>query len=108
MLLVFREIPIFTKKITSLIDDDSYAKLQQALNEDPELGDLIRASGGIRKVRWNLEHTGKSGGIRVIYYYFDNEGQIFMLLAYPKSVKDNLTDRELAVLRKLVEELKNV
>ena len=51
---------------------------------------------------------GKSGGIRVIYYYMNNKGQIYMFMAYPKTVKDNITDQEIALLRKAVEVLKNV
>ncbi|MBI5439370.1 MAG: type II toxin-antitoxin system RelE/ParE family toxin [Nitrosomonadales bacterium] len=61
--------------------------------------------GGIRKLRWKRAGTGKSGGIRVIYYWITKDNQIFMLVAYPKSVKDNLTDRETAILRNLIKEL---
>ncbi len=47
---------------------------------------------------------GKSGGIRVIYYWVTEDDQIFFLVAYPKSVKDNLTDKETSILRQLVKE----
>ena len=106
-MLTFIETPIFTKQIKSLIDDNSYAKLQKEISSEPEKGDLIRASGGVRKVRWAKENTEKSSGIRVIYYYVNAKGQIYMFMAYPKSVKDDLTDQEIAILRKAVEMLKN-
>ena len=52
-----------------------------------------------------MEGTGKSGGIRVIYYWLRDDQQIFMLVAYPKSQKDTLTAKEVAILRALVKEL---
>ncbi|WP_442919919.1 type II toxin-antitoxin system RelE/ParE family toxin [Methylobacillus sp.] len=66
---------------------------------------MIRDGGGIRKLRWKRTGSCKSGGIRVIYYWITEDNQILMLVAYPKSVKDNLTDKETAILRKLVKEL---
>ena len=107
-MLTFIETPIFTKQIKSLIDDNSYAEQQKESSSEPEQGDLIRGSGGVRKIRWYQDGVGKSGGIRVIYYYMNNKGQIYMFMAYPKTVKDDLTDQEVALLRKAVEVLKNV
>lgn len=103
--MIFIETPIFSRLIVELLDDDEYSKLQTELSNRPDTGDLIKNGGGIRKLRWKRAGTGKSGGIRVIYYWLTEDNQIFMLVAYPKSVKDNLTDRETAILRKLVKEL---
>ena len=61
--------------------------------------------GGIRKLRYALAGGGKSGGIRVIYYWVTRQDQIYLLIVYPKSKKDNLTARETAVLRTYVKEL---
>ena len=101
----FIETPTFTRQILELLSDDDYRGLQTDLMIDPERGDLIRGGGGIRKVRHAASGQGKSGGIRVIYYWLRSDGQIYMLLAYPKSKKDNLTDKETAILRDLVKEL---
>lgn len=101
----FIETKIFTKQITGFLPDDEYKHLQQDLIINPEAGDLIRNSGGLRKVRWKLEGKGKSGGIRVIYYWYSKEDQVFMLLAYSKNQKDNLSDKELSILRKLTKEM---
>jgi len=65
----------------------------------PESGDIIKGSGGIRKLRW----AGSGRGIRVIYYYFTEDEQIYMLYAYPKSKKDDLTADQLKQLKQLVE-----
>jgi len=64
--MVIIETPIFTKLITSMMGDDDYKALQEALVNRPDMGIIIRYSGGLRKVRWALEGKGKSGGIRVI------------------------------------------
>ena len=101
----FIETPTFTRTITVLLSDDSYAQMQMALVENPALGDLIRGGGGIRKLRYAAQGRGKSAGVRVIYYWLKDEFQIYLLLAYPKSAKDTLTDKEVALLYDLVKEL---
>ena len=101
----FIETTVFTRAILALLSDDEYRVLQTELMENPERGSLIRQGGGIRKVRFAAQGKGKSGGIRVIYYWLKDDGQIYMLLAYPKSKKDTLTDQETAILRALVKEL---
>jgi hypothetical protein len=101
----FIETPTFTRLLNDLLTDDEYADLQNVLVDDPERGDIIKAGGGIRKLRFALPGRGKSGGVRVIYYWLRNDARIYMLLIYPKSKKDNLTDRETALLREFVKEL---
>jgi hypothetical protein len=101
----FIETPTFTRLLGGLLSDDEYAGLQNVLVEDPERGDVIQGGGGIRKLRYALSGRGKSGGVRAIYYWLRDDHQIYMLLIYPKSKKDNLTDRETALLREFVKEL---
>ena len=101
----FIETQTFTRLVLELLTDDEYAALQRVLVENPERGDVIKGGGGIRKLRHALPGRGKSGGVRVIYYWLRNDGQIYMLLIYPKSKKDTLTDRETALLREFVKEL---
>jgi len=101
----FIETPTFTRLVACLLTDDEYARVQNELSENPERGDIIKGSGGIRKLRHGLPGRGKSGGVRIIYYWLREDGQIYMLLIYPKSKKDNLTDNETALLRDLVKEL---
>lgn len=101
----FVETPTFTRLLSELMTDDEYAGLQNVLAENPERGDIIRGGGGIRKLRYGLPGRGKSGGVRVIYYWLRDDGQIYMLLIYPKSRKDDLSERETALLREFVKEL---
>jgi hypothetical protein len=103
--MVFIETSTFTRLVLALLRDDEYRELQVELMEDPERGDLIAGGGGIRKLRFGTQGRGKSGGVRVIYYWMKDDHQIYMLVMYPKSVKDNLTDKETALLRDLVKEL---
>jgi len=101
----FIETPTFTRLLASLLTDDEYRALQNVLVENPARGALIAGGGGIRKLRHALPGRGKSGGVRAIYYWIRDDDQIYMLLIYPKSKKDNLTDQETAALREFVKEL---
>jgi hypothetical protein len=101
--MVIVETSIFTRLINELMSDDEYRDFQEALVNRPDMGDLIRGSGGLRKVRWKLEGRGKSGGVRIIYYWVTVDDQIRMLYAYPKGKQENLTQEQLALLRKIVE-----
>ena len=104
-IMEFIETPTFTRMLTALLTDDEYRGLQNELMEDPERGDIIKGGGGIRKLRYAAQGRGKSGGVRVIYYWVKDNHQIYMLVVYPKSKKDNLTDKETAILRGFVKEL---
>lgn len=76
----------------------------RALIVNPESGDLIPGSGGLRKIRWHQPNRGKGkrGGIRIIYYWYGPDGVIYMLLAYAKGDQDDLSASEKRVLKKLV------
>ena len=87
-----------------MLDDADYTGLQISLSENPELGKLIQQSGGLRKVRWALPGRGKSGGGRVIYYYWGREEDMITLCSiYPKNEKENLSRAEIQDLRKQLE-----
>jgi len=102
--MVFIETSVFTKEIQRLIPDDSYRMLQTALMLRPDAGNLIRGSGGLRKIRWNLPGAGKRGALRVIYYWHPPD-TIFMLFPYRKAKQEDLTSDQLKVLRGMVKEL---
>ena len=101
----FIETPTFTRLVTALLTDEEYRGMQNVLVENPERGNLIEGGGGIRKLRHAIQGRGKSGGVRTIYYLVKERQQIYMLLVYPKAKKDDLTDKETAVLRDFVKEL---
>jgi hypothetical protein len=100
--MVIFETSIFSKKITTLLNDEEYRALQNALIEKPHLGDIIQGSGGIRKIRCGATGRGKRSGGRVIYYWATAQNQIFMLYAYTKNEQSDLTKEQLAVLRDVV------
>jgi hypothetical protein len=101
----FIETPVFTRMVDGLLDIDGQRELQNVLIANPLKGDLISGGGGIRKLRHAVSGRGKSGGVRVIYYVKTANDVIHMLVIYPKSKKDNLTDAETALLRNFVKEL---
>lgn len=98
------ETSIFTKHIKNLISDDEYRLLQNTLIKNPEIGKLIKGTGGLRKVRWSIKGKGKSGGVRVIYYWSKPTEIILMLLIYQKNEQDNLTAIQTKILKKIVDE----
>lgn len=102
--MIFIESPAFTEDVAKLLTDDSYARLQLHLAEYPFAGDVIKDTGGLRKVRWASGGKGKSGGVRVIYFHVHADARIRMILIYKKGIKDDLTAKEKKVLRKLNEE----
>ena len=65
--MIFVETPIFTAQLRELLTDDEYSEFQKFLIRQPEAGDVIRETGGLRKVRWSAGDKGKRGGVRVIY-----------------------------------------
>lgn len=83
--------------------DDHYRELQEALIRNPDVGDVIPGSGGLRKLRWCLAGRGKRSGVRVIYYRVMTAEQIYMLYVYAKNETEDLTRDQLKVLRKIVE-----
>jgi hypothetical protein len=104
--LEFRETDLFTRAVTALLTDDEYAELQGALIVDPEAGDVIKQTGGLRKLRWSQQRRGKGkrGGVRMIYYWYAAGSLIYMLLVYSKDERDDLSTAQKKALARLVRE----
>lgn len=103
MTRAFVELPLFRSKWKDLgLDDDDLKNLQEEILADPKIGSVMQGTGGLRKMRFAFEHRGKSGGIRVIYIDFEVHEKIFLITAYPKNEKDNLTQSERNELKQLV------
>lgn len=101
--LVLIETTIFTQLINELMDEDQYRELQNAIVGNPEAGDLIKKSGGLRKLRWKPEGRGKRGGARVIYYWATADDRFYMLYGYARNEQADLTDDQLKALKAIVE-----
>jgi len=71
----------------------------------PESGKVVRGSGGVRKVRWAMAGKGKSGGVRVIYYFKKQDDEIWLLTIYSKNEVENIPAH---VLREIAKEIQNV
>jgi hypothetical protein len=100
-LLTIVETPAFSGAAGRLLSDEQLDTLKVALAADPEMGAVMRGTGGVRKVRWALAGRGKSGGARIIYFYHNDHMPLFLLFAYPKSERDNLTRAEQNTIKKL-------
>ena len=87
------------------LDDHDLKRLQEELLADPKVGAVMRGTGGVRKMRFAFEQKGKSGSVRVIYVDFEVYEKIFLITAYPKNEKDNLTDSERNEIRQMIHAL---
>ena len=92
----------FLKDADRLMPEAERAELVEFIAANPESGDLIPETGGVRKLRWALPGGGKRGGARVIYYFHNESLPVFLLAAYGKSEKANLTKAERNAIGKLV------
>ena len=100
--MLFVESSRFTSELPRYLSDDEYREFQTYLMARPDAGDIIRGSGGIRKVRWAAKGKGKSGGIRVIYFWAKGPEQIYLLTVYGKGEREDI-DR--ATLKQIVRKL---
>jgi len=102
----FVETVVFTRRITQLLSDDAYTRLQRDLLRNPQVGKVIQGTGGLRKLRWGDEskQRGKRGGLRIIYYWYFSEQEFYMLLAFSKNEQEDLTPDQKRALRTLVEQ----
>ncbi|MBD0683264.1 MULTISPECIES: type II toxin-antitoxin system RelE/ParE family toxin [unclassified Pseudomonas] len=101
--MIFIETPIFTRRANELMNDDDYSTLQATLVRNPSAGDVIEATGGIRKIRIAAKGHGKRGGARVIYYHFVSDSQIALLMIYPKNEQQDLTVEQRRAMKTIVE-----
>jgi hypothetical protein len=100
----FIETKLFTRLVGEYLSDDEYRELQNALIGNPEAGDIVPGSGGVRKLRWRAAGRGKRGGYRVIYFAKVAQRVIWMLTMYPKNVAENIPAHVLRQIRKEVED----
>lgn len=89
----FIEAPVFTRQLSEYLDDEQYRELQEWLAANPETGDLMPGTAGFRKIRWADKRRGKGrrGGLRVIYYYFPADQQLWLMTVYGKDEAADLT-----------------
>ena len=99
-------MPVFDKQWREMgLDDNDLQKLQAELLKNPQIGNVIKGTGKLRKARFAFENRGKSGSSRVLYVDFVIAETIYLIFAYPKNEKDNLTDEERNNIKKLINRL---
>ncbi len=96
----------FRRFAAEIWSDAEREEFIDAIARDPERGAVMQGTGGVRKVRWNREGMGRSGGARVIYYFHDEDAPLFLLTVYPKGQKDNLSGQERNAMKQIVMAIK--
>ncbi len=101
----FIEAPTFTRHIHEYLDEEGYGALQAELAASPELGQVMPGTGGFRKMRWADRRRGKGrrGGLRIIYFYFELEQQIWLMTLYDKDEASDLTPKEKKALKAAID-----
>jgi hypothetical protein len=101
----FIEAPAFTRYVSEYLDDDEYRRLQDELARNPGLGDLMPGTGGFRKLRWVDARRGKGRRpcLRVIYYYFLSDHQIWLMTLYDKDEASDIAPKVKKALKSAIE-----
>ena len=106
MRALFVELPAFERNRSAYLTDEAFRGLQNAMLKDPEAGDVITGTGGLRKVRHGdaTRGKGKRGGLRIIYYWWGPKRQFWLFTLYDKDELDNLSETEKSTLKKLLKQ----
>ncbi len=99
------ETPSYLKAAEAIFTQAEREDIVAMVAADPECGEVIQGTGGFRKVRVGRTGMGKRGGARVIYILRNEGFPIFLIAAYPKNEKDNLTKKERNELAKRADEI---
>ena len=100
----FVETRLFSRLVQEYLTDQEYWQLQSELIRNPDAGNVVRGSGGVRKLRWAARGHGKRGGYRIIYFVRRPTGIIWMLTIYPKNVQDSIPGHVLKQIREEIED----
>ena len=103
--LTIVEIEPFDRYVGNVMSDQEFAEFKYYIASNPRAGQIIRGTGGVRKVRWAVGGQGKSGGARVIYYYHNDDMPLFLLTVYRKSHKLSLSKEQRSQIASLVKAL---
>ena|SRR5689334_24284236 len=100
------ETAVFMRQAGALWTEDERFEFVDFIARNPEAGDLIPESGGVRKVRWGRQGSGKRGGVRIIYFYHDPAMPVYLLMIYAKARRDDLSPDARRAVQGLVARLK--
>ena len=102
MMLTIAETPTFQRTWPDYWSEEERGEFASYLALTPDAGDVVPGSGGVRKIRWSRQGAGKRGGVRVVYFNRLADGEVWLLLIYSKSVKDNVPTELLKLLKQEV------
>lgn len=102
-MITIAEVPEYIRQAEKLLSATERQDVVSYLSAHPKSGDLIEGTGGIRKLRWGRGGRGKSGGVRVIYYYHSEMMPLYLLTLFAKNEQDNLSKAERNDLAKFVD-----
>ena len=94
----------FKKSVEKFLSPDKHDELLDTLRASPDCGTVVQGTSGCRKLRWTADNKGKRGGSRIIYFWSQGDGVIYLLLAYKKSDQTDLTMEQKKALKRLVKE----
>ncbi len=100
------ETPLFIRQAREVWEDSEREAFVEFIAQNPKEGDVIPETGGVRKIRWIRPGSGKRGGARVIYFYYNGDRPLYLLMVYAKARQENLTPEEKKIVRKLAAILK--
>ena len=106
-LITVAETPLFSRQSLDVWDAAEREAFIDFIAGNPEEGDVIPETGGVRKIRWVRPGSGKRGGARVIYFYHNSDRPLYLLMVYAKARQENLTAEEKKTVRKLAAILKS-
>lgn len=96
---------IYERKSAKLLSEAELYVAENEIISSPEKWPVVSGTGGIRKARASRGNSGKSGGVRIMYYFWLDEGSVYMLDIYAKNEKENLSDSDKKILKKIIKEL---
>jgi hypothetical protein len=100
------ETQLFIRQASDVWSEDEQFEFVDFIASDPDAGDVIPDTGGVRKVRWSRQGSGKRGGVRVIYFYYNEDAPLYLLMVYAKAQEENLSPAGKKTVRALAEALK--
>ena len=102
----FIRLKTFDRTAKNLLSDDDERELERDIAEDPQAAPVISETGGVRKIRAAIGQKGKRGGVRVLYLYIEADETVYLLWAFAKNVRENITKAEKKAIKAMVTRLK--
>ena len=99
----FRALPLFTSAAKTYFSEDELGELQEYIAKTPDRGNLVPGTGGVRKLRYAYDTSGKRGGLRIIYYIREHERHIWLIAIYGKNATENMKSSTLEAVRRHID-----